>query len=77
VTLSFSRRTLPYVIGIIINLGVDCRIILEWSLDKYGGKVWIGFIWLRIETVAGSCEHDNEPSGSVRGGVLLEKLSHC
>jgi hypothetical protein len=24
------------------------RIILEWILDKYGGKVWwIGCIWLR------------------------------
>jgi hypothetical protein len=26
------------------DLGVDGRIILEWILGKYGGKVWTGFI---------------------------------
>jgi hypothetical protein len=26
------------------------RIILEWILVKYGGEVWVGFIWLRIRT---------------------------
>jgi hypothetical protein len=25
--------------------------------------------------VAGSCEHDNEPSGSIEGGDLVEQLS--
>jgi hypothetical protein len=25
--------------------------------------------------VAGSCEHSSEPSGSVKGGVFLDKLS--
>jgi len=25
--------------------------------------------------VAGSCEHDNEPSGSIKGGELLEQLN--
>jgi hypothetical protein len=24
--------------------GVDGRIILDWMLQKYGGKVWTGFI---------------------------------
>jgi hypothetical protein len=27
--------------------------------------------------VAGSCEHDNEPSGSIKGGQLLDQLSDC
>jgi hypothetical protein len=27
--------------------------------------------------VAGSCEHDNEPSGSIKGGDFLYKLSDC
>jgi hypothetical protein len=35
------------------DLGVDGRIILEWILGKYGGKVWTGFIWLRIATSDG------------------------
>jgi hypothetical protein len=25
-----------------------------------------GLIWLRIETVKGSCEHGNEPLGSIK-----------
>jgi hypothetical protein len=32
------------------DLGVDERIILEWILGKYGGRVWTECIWLRIET---------------------------
>jgi hypothetical protein len=30
------------------DLGVDETVILKWILRKYGGKVWIGFIWLRV-----------------------------
>jgi hypothetical protein len=30
------------------DLDIDGRIILEWSLGKYGGTVWTGRIWLRI-----------------------------
>jgi hypothetical protein len=30
--------------------GVAGRLKLEWILEKYGGKVWTGFIWLRIGT---------------------------
>jgi hypothetical protein len=29
------------------DLEVDGRIILEWILGNYGGKVWTGGIWLR------------------------------
>jgi hypothetical protein len=32
---------------------VDGRVILKWILRKYGARVWIGFIWLRIETSGG------------------------
>jgi hypothetical protein len=35
------------------DLGVDGRIILEWISGEGGGKVWTGFIWLRIETTGG------------------------
>jgi hypothetical protein len=30
------------------DLGVDGNIILEWILGKQGGKLWTGFIWLRM-----------------------------
>jgi hypothetical protein len=31
----------------------DGRIILEWSLGKFGGKMWTGFICLSIRTSGG------------------------
>jgi hypothetical protein len=30
--------------------GTDGKIILEWILGKQDGKVWTGYIWLRIGT---------------------------
>jgi hypothetical protein len=35
------------------ELGIDGRIILEWILGKYGGELWTGCIWPRIETSGG------------------------
>jgi hypothetical protein len=34
------------------DLGVDWRIILKW-IRKQGGRVWTGFIWLKVEIFAG------------------------
>jgi hypothetical protein len=31
-------------------LGIGGKIILKRILEKQGGKLWTGFIWLRIET---------------------------
>jgi hypothetical protein len=39
------------------GLDVDGKIILKWILYKYGGKVWTGFFWLRIEMLIGSYEY--------------------
>jgi hypothetical protein len=30
------------------DLDVDGRIILEWIVKKYVGRVWTGFIWLKL-----------------------------
>jgi hypothetical protein len=35
------------------DLDIDGRIILMYVLEKCGGKVRIGFIWLRIATIGG------------------------
>jgi hypothetical protein len=35
------------------DLGIDGSIISEQISEKYGGKVWTGFIWLRIGTSGG------------------------
>jgi hypothetical protein len=34
--------------------------------------VWTGLSWLRIGPVEGSCEHGNEPSGSIKCWEVLE-----
>jgi hypothetical protein len=39
-------------------------LMLEWNLEKSGGKVWIGFIWIRIGTIDG--RNGNEPAGSIK-----------
>jgi hypothetical protein len=48
------------------DLDVDGKIILDWILGKQGGKVWTGWICLRIWT--GS----DKPWGSIEGGEFLE-----
>jgi hypothetical protein len=48
---------------------------LKRILGKKGGRVWIGFMWLKIGTDGGSCEHGNKPSGSIKGGEFFEQLS--
>jgi hypothetical protein len=35
------------------DLNVDGKIILEWILGKCDENMWIGSIWLRIETSGG------------------------
>jgi hypothetical protein len=32
------------------DMGVGGRIILEWVLEEWGGKMWSGLIWLKIGT---------------------------
>jgi len=32
-------------------------------------------MWIRIKTMAGSCEDGNEPSGSIKNGEFPDQLS--
>jgi hypothetical protein len=57
------------------DLGIDGRIISECVLRKWGGKVWTEFICFGKGPVAGSCEHGNEPSSSIKGGEFLDHPS--
>jgi hypothetical protein len=54
------------------DMGIDGKIILEWILEKCGGKLWLGFIWLRIGTSGILCEHGNETTGSIKDGEFLD-----
>jgi hypothetical protein len=43
---------------LLLLLRVDIRIILKWISEEYDGRMWIGFIWLKIRTNDGHfCEH--------------------
>jgi len=53
------------------DLGVNGT-VLECMLEKYGGKCGLDFSVSGKGTVAGSCEHDNETSGSIKGGEFFE-----
>jgi hypothetical protein len=35
------------------QIEVDEKIILKWILEKYGLRVWTGFVWLRIRAGGG------------------------
>jgi hypothetical protein len=54
------------------DLGVDGRIILDWMLGKQGGTCEIDASVLGWGPVVGCCEHDNEPSGSIKEGEFTE-----
>jgi hypothetical protein len=54
------------------DLGVDEKMILRWMFRKWDVGVWTGLSWLRIETVAGTCECGNKPSGSVKCREYLD-----
>jgi hypothetical protein len=42
------------------------------DLREMGWVVWTGFSWLRIRNNAGSCEHGNEPLGSIKCWEIIE-----
>jgi hypothetical protein len=47
-------------------------VILKWILERQDGAVWIGLMWLKTGTSAGSCEHGSEPSDSMIFGDILQ-----
>jgi hypothetical protein len=40
--------------------------VLKLILGKQKFKVWTGLIWLKVEAMAGSCLHGNEPFGCIK-----------
>jgi hypothetical protein len=42
------------------------------DLTEMGWRVWTEFIWLRIGTIGGSCEHHNAPLISIKCWEFLE-----
>jgi len=54
------------------DLGVAERIILEWISEKRGERCGLPSPGSGHGPVAGSCEHSNEPSGSIKGREFLD-----
>jgi hypothetical protein len=57
------------------DLGIYGRIILKRILKKWYVRIRIRYIWLRIGSSAGHCEHGNEPSSSIKDGEFLTSFS--
>jgi hypothetical protein len=56
---------------------VDGRIILKSIFEKRDGGHGLHRSGSRYREVAGCCECDNEPSGSIKCGEFLEWLRTC
>jgi hypothetical protein len=50
--------------------GLVGRIILSWTLGRWGSIGRTGFGWLRIGSNGGFCEHGNDPSGSIKQNIF-------
>jgi len=50
------------------RIGVGGRILLNWVSKKWDKEAWTRLIWLRIGTMAGTCEcnNNNKPLGSIQ-----------
>jgi hypothetical protein len=57
------------------DIGIDVKIILEWILWKYDGKLWTDSSGSGQGPVAGSCEDGNKLLDSIKGGEFLGQLS--
>ena len=42
------------------------------DIQEVGCGVWTGSSWLRLGQIVGTCECDNEPSGSIKCGEILD-----
>jgi hypothetical protein len=54
------------------DLDVDFNIILERILGNRVGRCGLDSSGIRYRPMGDSCEHDNEPSGSTKGGGFLD-----
>jgi hypothetical protein len=45
---------------------------IKMDLTGIGLGAWTGLVWLRIRTMADSCECGNEPSVSIKCGKFLD-----
>jgi hypothetical protein len=56
------------------DLGAGGRIILKWIVGNWVWRCGLDSSGLGKGPMAGSCEHDNEPSGSIKCRKCLDQL---
>jgi hypothetical protein len=59
------------------DLGVEVKVILKWTFRNFGGKMWPGFIGLRVGFRKSCCEHGNEHFGCIKDREFPDELRHC
>jgi hypothetical protein len=54
--------------------GIDGRIMIKIDLKIQDGRLWTGFMWLRMVIGGNSGDHRNETSGSLKfwGNMMLD-----
>jgi hypothetical protein len=50
------------------------RFIWEDNIKMNVNDIVCGFMWLRVDSRVGPCQHTNKPSGSTKGGGFLDQL---
>ena len=60
----------PYELGYISASG---KMILKWILKKYGVRIWVRFIWLRYDPVAGFCTYVMKVWCSIKTSVSCHR----
>ena len=53
------------------------NIILKWIAKTWFGRLGSGVAWQEYRSLPGFCEHDNEPSGSIKQGECVVCLNNC
>jgi hypothetical protein len=59
------------------DLDVDGSIILKWILENRVWRCGLDSSGLKQGLVAGSCGHDDEPPGSIKGGEFDYLSDSC
>jgi hypothetical protein len=59
------------------DIGIDGRILLEWTLKMWNGRTWTNLILLGQRQVLGCCVYGNGTSCFIKCGGFPEQPRNC